>query len=240
MTMLVVSHEMRFARDAADRVIFMDHGLIVEEGPPEQIFAQRRTRADAHPARSISAEFIAELQRGDGRLHDAFLETFFKPNLIAQYLPVDPEGRAGHDRDRARGRDHRPRARPRARGHARSFQVKPLNALIVVFVDMFRALPPLVIVLIVYFGLPNVGVSIPSLRGAVAGAVAGARRLRGGDLLGRHPVGAEGPVGGGALDRLTLPRHARPTSCCRRRCASPCRRSPTAPSRSPRTPRSAP
>ena len=38
MTMLVVSHEMRFARDAADRVVFMDHGLIVEEGPPEQIF----------------------------------------------------------------------------------------------------------------------------------------------------------------------------------------------------------
>ena len=44
----------------------------------------------------------------------------------------------------------------------RAFQVKPLNALIVVFVDMFRALPPLVIVLIVYFGLPNVGISIPS------------------------------------------------------------------------------
>ena len=35
MTMLVVSHELRFARDAADRVIFMDHGVIVEEGPPE-------------------------------------------------------------------------------------------------------------------------------------------------------------------------------------------------------------
>ena len=34
MTMLVVSHELRFARDAADRVIFMDHGQIVEEGPP--------------------------------------------------------------------------------------------------------------------------------------------------------------------------------------------------------------
>ena len=46
MTMLVVSHEMRFARDAADRVIFMDHGLIVEEGPPEQIFgAPQRSRA---------------------------------------------------------------------------------------------------------------------------------------------------------------------------------------------------
>jgi His/Glu/Gln/Arg/opine family amino acid ABC transporter permease subunit len=39
----------------------------------------------------------------------------------------------------------------------RSFQFKPFNALIVFFVDMFRALPPLVIVLLVYFGLPNVG-----------------------------------------------------------------------------------
>jgi polar amino acid transport system ATP-binding protein len=48
MTMLVVSHEMRFARDAADRVIFMDHGVIVEEGSPEEIFAkpkEARTRA---------------------------------------------------------------------------------------------------------------------------------------------------------------------------------------------------
>ena len=48
MTMLVVSHEMRFARDAADRVIFMDHGLIVEEGPPQQMFSapgEPRTRA---------------------------------------------------------------------------------------------------------------------------------------------------------------------------------------------------
>ena len=38
MTMVVVSHEMRFARQAADRVIFMDHGLIVEEGPPAELF----------------------------------------------------------------------------------------------------------------------------------------------------------------------------------------------------------
>src|SRR4029077_7330941 len=56
MTMLVVSHEMRFARDAADRVIFMDHGLIVEEGPPAQIFgAPREARGRA---------FRADLPRG--------------------------------------------------------------------------------------------------------------------------------------------------------------------------------
>ena len=38
MTMIVVTHEMGFARDVADRVIFMDDGLIVEEGTPTQIF----------------------------------------------------------------------------------------------------------------------------------------------------------------------------------------------------------
>jgi polar amino acid transport system ATP-binding protein len=55
MTMLVVSHEMRFARDAADRVIFMDHGVIVEEGRPEQIFAA--------PREARTQAFIAELTR---------------------------------------------------------------------------------------------------------------------------------------------------------------------------------
>ena len=38
MTMVVVTHEMGFARDVADRVVFMEGGLIVEEGPPEQLF----------------------------------------------------------------------------------------------------------------------------------------------------------------------------------------------------------
>lgn len=38
MTMVVVTHEMGFAREVADRVIFMDHGAIVEEGPPEHFF----------------------------------------------------------------------------------------------------------------------------------------------------------------------------------------------------------
>ncbi|MFW2589896.1 amino acid ABC transporter ATP-binding protein [Sagittula sp. SSi028] len=38
MTMVVVSHEMGFAREAADRVVFMDGGVVVEEGPPDAIF----------------------------------------------------------------------------------------------------------------------------------------------------------------------------------------------------------
>jgi polar amino acid transport system ATP-binding protein len=55
MTMVVVSHEMRFAREAADRVIFMDKGVIVEQGSPVQIFGapqEERTRA-----------FVSEIMR---------------------------------------------------------------------------------------------------------------------------------------------------------------------------------
>src|ERR1700726_3292338 len=55
MTMVVVSHEMRFARDAADHVVFMDHGVIVEQGTPSELFGQarhQRTRA-----------FVSQLER---------------------------------------------------------------------------------------------------------------------------------------------------------------------------------
>jgi len=47
MTMIVVSHEMGFARAAADRIIFMDEGSIIEDTTPEQLFAnpkEERTR----------------------------------------------------------------------------------------------------------------------------------------------------------------------------------------------------
>lgn len=42
MTMIVVTHEVRFARDVADRVVFMDGGVVVEEGPPEQVLVHPR------------------------------------------------------------------------------------------------------------------------------------------------------------------------------------------------------
>jgi polar amino acid transport system ATP-binding protein len=47
MTMLVVTHEMNFARQVASRVVFMDHGRIVEEDTPERVFGsprEQRTR----------------------------------------------------------------------------------------------------------------------------------------------------------------------------------------------------
>ncbi|GAA1658204.1 amino acid ABC transporter ATP-binding protein [Nonomuraea maheshkhaliensis] len=51
MTMLVVTHEMGFAREVADRVVFMDGGVIVEDGVPAQVIGdprQERTRAFLH------------------------------------------------------------------------------------------------------------------------------------------------------------------------------------------------
>jgi polar amino acid transport system permease protein len=92
---------------------------------------------------------------------NAFLETFFKPNIIAQYLPSILAGVATTI-EIALAVVITGLALGLALAVLRTFQIKPMNALIVVFIDVFRALPPLVIVLLVYFGLPNVGVSIPS------------------------------------------------------------------------------
>ncbi len=51
-TMVVVTHEMSFARQVADKVVFMEGGLVVEEGPPEQIFE--------HPKDPRTAAFIGQ------------------------------------------------------------------------------------------------------------------------------------------------------------------------------------
>jgi ABC-type polar amino acid transport system ATPase subunit len=56
MTMLIVSHELQFAREAADRIIFLDGGRIVEEGPPAQIFSD--------PRESRTKLFVARFNRG--------------------------------------------------------------------------------------------------------------------------------------------------------------------------------
>ncbi len=56
MTMLIATHEMSFARDIADRVCFLDAGVILEEGDPEQIFtAPREPRTQQFLQRIIAA-----------------------------------------------------------------------------------------------------------------------------------------------------------------------------------------
>lgn len=53
-TMLIVTHEMRFAQEVADRVLFMDEGVIMEEGTPEELFK--------HPKNERTKRFLEQLQ----------------------------------------------------------------------------------------------------------------------------------------------------------------------------------
>ena len=60
MTMLVVTHEMGFARTVADEIIFMEKGVIVEQGPPEQLF-----RNPKHPRTAEFLRRITDLYGGE-------------------------------------------------------------------------------------------------------------------------------------------------------------------------------
>ena len=60
LTMLVVTHEMRFARDASTRIFYMDRGEVWEQGPPEQIFE--------HPERPETYEFIFRVHSWEAEL----------------------------------------------------------------------------------------------------------------------------------------------------------------------------
>lgn len=60
MTMILVTHEMQFAREVADQVAFFDQGVIVEKGSPEQIFEQpRATRLQSFLRRSNGPQLMA-------------------------------------------------------------------------------------------------------------------------------------------------------------------------------------
>jgi polar amino acid transport system ATP-binding protein len=85
MTMMIVTHEMRFARDVSTRVFYMDEGIIYEEGTPQQIFEQprrERTRAFIHKIRS----FVFEIRsRGfDWYSLTAGLEEFGRKQFFSQ------------------------------------------------------------------------------------------------------------------------------------------------------------
>ena len=54
LTMVIVTHEMQFAREVSDRVIFMDKGVIAEQGCPEQLFE--------HPQQERTQQFLSRYQ----------------------------------------------------------------------------------------------------------------------------------------------------------------------------------
>ncbi|MGE5180291.1 MAG: ATP-binding cassette domain-containing protein [Bacteroidota bacterium] len=83
MTMMIVTHEMDFARDVSSRVLYMDEGLIYEEGAPQQIFGQparEKTRAFIQRIRS----FTCRITSPDYDLYgmNAEIETFCEKHIL--------------------------------------------------------------------------------------------------------------------------------------------------------------
>lgn len=92
---------------------------------------------------------------------DLFIETFFRQDLIREYWPAIAGGILVTVEVAALvvitgillGL---------LLAMIRSYRIRPVNALIIVFVDVMRALPPLVLILLFFFGLPSIGLTLPS------------------------------------------------------------------------------
>ena len=103
MTMIVVSHEMGFAREAADRVVFMDDGQIVEEGSPEALFS-----APQHSGPGLPLE--------DPLTGSPSREPMARPRRPGHAAGAPPRPRRGRAPSRAAARPEVPPAcRPRGR-----------------------------------------------------------------------------------------------------------------------------
>ncbi|MBQ1639981.1 MAG: amino acid ABC transporter ATP-binding protein, partial [Lachnospiraceae bacterium] len=60
-TMIVVTHEMSFAQDVADKIVFMDGGVVVEEGSPNDIFTHPKEERTKQFLKRIIGEFVYEI-----------------------------------------------------------------------------------------------------------------------------------------------------------------------------------
>jgi len=91
MTMAIVTHEMAFARDVSNRVLYMDEGLIYEEGTPQQLFEhpkQEKTRAFINRIRSFTRRISSpdyDLYAMNAEI-EAFCEKHILPRKIRQNL----------------------------------------------------------------------------------------------------------------------------------------------------------
>ena len=86
MTMIVVTHEMGFAREVADRVVFMDAGVVVEEGPPSQVIA--------NPQHKRTKAFLSRMRQEEAAHAEAIVATVTEN---AEALAAIAAGDAEHD-----------------------------------------------------------------------------------------------------------------------------------------------
>jgi polar amino acid transport system permease protein len=92
---------------------------------------------------------------------ERFRETFVNPDMMAKYWPDILKG-AGVTLEISIAVVITGFVLGLVLACIRAYSYRAVNALIVVFVDIFRALPPLVAILLIYFGLPNIGINLPS------------------------------------------------------------------------------
>jgi polar amino acid transport system ATP-binding protein len=97
MTMIIVTHEMEFARSISTRVFYMDEGVIYEEGPPEQIFenpVREKTRAFIHRIRSMTREIHSrdyDLYSLQGEMEDFCIKHMVSKKLTGHVLHLAEE-----------------------------------------------------------------------------------------------------------------------------------------------------
>lgn len=92
MTMIIVTHEMEFARNISTRVFYMDEGVIYEEGPPEQIFehpVKEKTKAFIHRVRSMN--FSISSRNFDLYALQAEIEIFCEKHMISRKTSEDAQ-----------------------------------------------------------------------------------------------------------------------------------------------------
>lgn len=77
MTMMVVTHEMNFARDVSTRVFYIDDGVIFEEGTPDQVFN--------HPLREKTKAFIHRIKNFNYTIEDKYFDSYKMNNEISQF-----------------------------------------------------------------------------------------------------------------------------------------------------------
>ena len=111
-TMIVVTHEMAFAREAADRVYYIDEGVFVEVGPPEQVIDNPQdARTREFLARTLGAAHVHEgsavhVPEGAGAVH-------IHEEGGAAHVPEEEAHVPGTAYQRARARRRGPRTPPR-------------------------------------------------------------------------------------------------------------------------------
>ncbi|GAA4400844.1 amino acid ABC transporter ATP-binding protein [Fodinibacter luteus] len=93
MTMIVVTHEMGFAREVADRVVFMDAGVVVEEGPPAQVIG--------NPQHNRTRAFLSRMRQEEAAHAEAIVATVTTNAevLAAAAALAEEEERAGRSPD---------------------------------------------------------------------------------------------------------------------------------------------